>query len=553
VSAQPRPEHPQPRFRREGWINLNGEWEFGAGEQPAFARTIVVPFAAESELSGMREYPGDIVWYRRRVEAPAEERLRLHFGAVDYRASVWVDGVEVARHEGGHTPFSADLPASVGRQFEIVVRAEDPLADRTIPRGKQYWKPEPEGIFYTPTTGIWQTVWLEPLPLRQISSLRLHPDPEGGALGFEIVADGRLEVTAQLDGRPCASWRGEPGPGRMRLEEVRLWSPEEPALYDLDIRLFDDAGGEVDRVESYFGLRTVAASDGHFLLNGERFVQRLVLDQGYFRGGWYTAATDADLRRDIELAKAMGFNGARKHQKVEDPRWLYWADRLGFLVWGEMANANLHSPDGEERLLREWAAAVERDRDHPCIVAWVPLNESWGVPPEAAAQAAMQERLYRLTHSLDDTRPVVSNDGWEQATTDLCTLHDYDPPPVLAGRYRSLAEALKPQRRGDIVRSPYLPGFSHRGEPLLVSEFGGLKLSGAGGWGYGEVGGPEELLAEYTARVRALVEAGPVEGFCYTQLADVEQERNGLLTFDRRPKLEPELIRRATETPKGPW
>jgi beta-galactosidase/beta-glucuronidase len=538
---QPRPEHPQPRFRRERWLNLNGEWDFGIGDEPRFERTIVVPFAAQSKLSGVGQQPGDVVWYRRRVQAPEAERVRLHFGAVDYRATVWVDGVEVARHEGGHTPFSADLDIAPGAELEVVVKAEDPLADRTLQRGKQYWKPEPEGIFYTSTTGIWQSVWLEPLPLRQLRSLRLRPDAETGVLTFDIAADGGVEVTALLDGRVCGSWRGDAETGRIELEEVRRWSPDDPQLYDLRVRLL--AGG--DLVESYFGLRTVETRDGRFLLNGEPCEQRLVLDQGYFPGGWYTASVDADLRRDIELAKAMGFNGARKHQKVEDPRWLYWADRLGFLVWGEMANANLYSAAGEERLVREWTAAVKRDRDHPCVVAWVPVNESWGVPEGSAAQAAMQDRLCRLTHALDGTRPVISNDGWEHSASDLCTLHDYDPAPVLAQRYRSLAEALKGRER-----QPYLPGFEHRGEPLIVSEFGGLKLRNASGWGYEEVAGPEQLLAEYTALVRALMEAGPVEGFCYTQLTDVEHEKNGLLTFDRGPKVDTELMRRATQTPK---
>jgi beta-galactosidase/beta-glucuronidase len=286
-------------------------------------------------------------------------------------------------------------------------------------------------------------------------------------------------------------------------------------------------------------MRSVGTADGRFLLNGEPYVQRLVLDQGYFPGGWYTAASDADLRKDIELAKAFGFNGARKHQKVEDPRWLYWADRLGFLVWGEMPNFHEYSAQAEQRLVDELTAAVERDRDHPCVVAWVPMNESFGRPPQDGVFASMLNRLYAVAHQHDGTRPVVSNDGWEHARTDLCTLHDYGTSAELRARYGSVAAALEPSSR---PRPPYLPGYNHRGEPLLVSEFGGIALQGSGGWGYGKTASIGDLVDRYRQLVEALMSAGPVEGFCYTQLTDVEQERNGLLTFDRQLKVDPAVL-----------
>ncbi|TME06764.1 MAG: glycoside hydrolase family 2, partial [Chloroflexi bacterium] len=321
----PRPEYPRPALRRAAWVTLNGEWAFGAGPDPTFDRSIVVPFCAESELSGIGEPPGDVVWYRRRFDAPAAEAVVLHFGAVDYRATVWVNDVEVARHEGGHTPFSAEITAALrARDNVLVVRAEDPLADQTIPRGKQYWKAVPESIFYTPTTGIWQTVWLEPLPLRHIRGLRTRPDLQSGAVDVEVEADGEVEIIATLEGQVAGRWSGQDR-GRMQLEHVVPWHPDSPALYDLEARLVDREGRTVDRLESYFGLRTVETIDGRFHLNGEPFTQRLVLDQGYFPGGLLTAPTDDALRVDIELARSLGFNGARKHQKVEDPRWLYWA------------------------------------------------------------------------------------------------------------------------------------------------------------------------------------------------------------------------------------
>jgi beta-galactosidase/beta-glucuronidase len=547
---QPRPEYPRPQLERARWINLNGEWEFGAGEQPRFDRRIVVPFCPQSELSGIGERaPGDILWYRRRFAAPSAERLLLHFGAVDYWAQVFVNGTEVARHEGGHTPFTADLTGvAAGPDNELVVRVEDHLHDPTLPRGKQSWTDVSESIFYTPTSGVWQTVWLEPLPAMAVTELRVRPDLAGGTVDLEVEAGGSIEVTAMFHGAVAGRYAGPPGRCRLALEPVRAWTPESPYLYHLEVVVRDAAGAPQDQVWSWFGLRTVEARDGRFWLNGKPYIQRLVLDQGYFSGGLLTAPSDADLCQDIELAKAMGFNGARKHQKIEDPRWLYWADRLGFLVWAEMPSFHRHSEKAERRLRTEWEAAVTRDRDHPSIVAWVPMNESFGLQDtDDDVRSRFLVGLYELTQRLDGTRPVVSNDGWQHAKTDLCTLHDYDGAEQLARRYRTLEAALDP---GGRAHPPYLPGYQHSTEPVIVSEFGGIRFAGAGGWAYGEVGGPDELLAAYRSRVEALMGPGPVEGFCYTQLTDVEQERNGLLGFDRRPKLEAGLLRAATETAK---
>ncbi|HEX2646388.1 MAG TPA: glycoside hydrolase family 2 TIM barrel-domain containing protein [Candidatus Dormibacteraeota bacterium] len=538
----PRPEYPRPSLHRDRWLSLNGEWEFGAGDEPRFDRRIQVPFAPESKLSGIGASPGDVVWYRRRFDAPDAECLLLHFGAVDYRATVWVNDVEVTRHEGGHVPFSADITeAARDHDNVVVVRAEDRLKDKSIPRGKQHWTEKPEGIFYTPTTAIWQTVWLEPLPARHIRGLRLEPNLDAGTVNVAVSADGPADVWIRLDGELVGK-SAEHVAGSIQLDRVEPWSPSSPRLYDVEVRL----GG--DRLESYFGLRTVEARDGKFWLNGEPILQRLVLDQGYFVGGLMTAPSDEALRRDIELAISFGFNGARKHQKLEDPRWLYWADHLGFLVWAEMPSFQAHSAAAERRLAAEWSEAVRRDRDHPSIVVWVPANESFGlekVAPEVRSKLLV--RLYRLTHELDRTRPVVSNDGWEQAVTDICTLHDYTTPAEMALRYRTVEAALDGKASG---HRPYDPGFAYRGEPMLVTEFGGAVISGSAGWGYREEGSPEQFVASYGGLIEALMQPGPVEGFCYTQLTDVEQEQNGLCTMDRVPKVAPEIIRPLTELPK---
>jgi beta-galactosidase/beta-glucuronidase len=538
-----RGEYPRPSFRREAWASLNGEWEFGAGAEATFDRRIVVPFCAEAELSSIGEIPGDVVWYRRGFDAPEAERLLLHFGAVDYRATVWLNDVEVGRHAGGHTPFVIDVTeATRARDNVLVVRAEDTLTDRTIPRGKQYWKPEPEGIFYTPTTGIWQTVWLEPVPARRIRRLRVEGRLDDGAVDIEVEADGPVDVVARLDGQVVGNWSGSSGRGSIQLSEVVPWHPDSPRLYDLECTT---AG---DRVESYFGLRKVETKDGKVWLNGAPFVERLVLDQGYWPDGLLTAPSDAALRRDIELAKAFGFNGARKHQKIEDPRWLYWADTLGFLVWTEMPSFHEHTPEAEHRLAAEWASVVQRDRGHPCVVAWVVANESFGLGDvEPSVRSRFLVRLYDQTRELDATRPIVSNDGWQHAISDLCTIHDYSPPDVMTRRYRELATAFE----GAEGHAVFDPGFAYAGQPVLVTEFGGLRVAGEGGWGWLEVPDGDELVRSYGRLIDAFMEPGPVQGFCYTQLTDVQQEQNGLLTAGRRPKADVDSIRMATQRPKS--
>jgi hypothetical protein len=452
----------------------------------------------------------------------------------------------------------------------VVVRAEDPSRDTTIPRGKQYWKEESEGIFYTRTTGIWQTVWLEPVNEKHVGSLRMTPDVDAAHLDVELAVEGfehglsvrltaslrdepvlddRIALRAPLVERSLPLLRRGAAPETPHLGEwpsPALWTPEEPNLYDLRIELLDESGTVLDAVESYFGMRKIEARDGRIFLNDRPYYQRLVLDQGYFPGGLLTAPSDADLRRDIELAREMGFNGARKHQKVEDARWLYWADTLGFLVWGEMANAYTYSPDYVRRITAEWQEAVRRDQNHPCIVAWVPMNESWGVPQLATDPAQVEHLLamYHLTRSLDPSRPVVSNDGWEHARTDLCTIHDYGGPQDLARRYQTPESSVAARPTN---RPVYVSGHGYQGEPILITEFGGIAFAGEGdGWGYATAADVDEFLERYGALIGSLIESDAVQGFCYTQLTDVEQEVNGLLTYERRPKVDLSRIREIT-------
>jgi beta-galactosidase/beta-glucuronidase len=615
MGGQPRPEYPRPQLRRPEWTNLNGSWAFAFDDGDVgvarrwqdtdaaalrtpgtpWDRVITVPFCYQSTLSGIGETAlHDVVWYARTCDHPAaggsapggpaagerdeaDPRVLLHFGAVDYRATVWVNGTWVAWHEGGHTPFTADVTHALrARDNVLVVRAEDPAADLTIPRGKQYWKETPEDIYYTPTTGIWQTVWLEVVPAVRVDHLRLTPDVDRasvtvettvaapgqalergwsvrlvGFLGDDVVFDDRLALQGELTCRrtvPLVGRRFPPQRGASRRLRAALWSPERPNLYDLRVELCDPSGRVVDTVESYFGLRKIEVRDGRVHLNNRPYYQRLVLDQGYFPDGLLTAPTDDDLREDVQRAKELGFNGARKHQKVEDPRWLYWADRLGLLVWAEMANAYQYTAEYVARMTAEWQAAVRRDYNHPSVVAWVPVNESWGVPQLEAEPEQVEHllALYHLTRSLDTTRLVVSNDGWEHARSDMLTLHDYGPPKSLRTRYGSAESAV---RAKPADRPAYVPGRGHGGEPLLITEFGGVALesdSDGHRWGYSGAKDADALVARYADLVGALLAHDTVQGFCYTQLTDVQQEVNGLLTADRRPKADPHRIRRIT-------
>lgn len=573
----PRPEYPRPQFVRKEWLNLNGPWEFAfddadmgeregwwAGDRP-LDRTIVVPFAYQAPLSGIGDRSfHDVVWYRRTFTVPpawAGLDLLVHFGAVDYRAKVWVNGRLAATHEGGHTPFSADITHLV-RPGEnvVVVLAEDPSTDLTIPRGKQYWKEQSAGIFYTRTTGIWQTVWLEPVPPVRLHRVRMTPDIAAPAVDIEAYVHGfrpglqvRVEVRSAGEAVAAATYTvlGRRTCFRVNLPEgadrdARLWTPERPHLFDITFTLTDPDGAVLDRVESYFGLRQVGTGGGRFLLNNRPYYLKLVLDQGYWPESLLTPPSDEAIRRDIELAKAMGFNGVRKHQKVEDPRFLYWADRLGLLVWGEIANAYRYTDEAVVRITREWCEVIERDYNHPCIVAWVPINESWGVPHllQSEAQRHHLLALYHLIKSLDSTRPVSTNDGWEQPLTDLLAVHDYaHQGEVLRARYGGdPAEATRHMPAGRFL---YLPGYGHRGEPLLITEFGGIafKKSEWEGWGYQGATDEDDFVRRYRDLVQALFDCPAVAGWCYTQLTDVEQEINGLLTYDRRPKVDPEIIR----------
>src|SRR3954470_2720572 len=582
------PVHPRPQLTRPGWEELDGSWGFAFDDEEAgivehwqrredvFDHAIQVPFPFESPASGIADtgfHP--VVWYRRAVTASVRpgHRLLLHFGAVDYRAHVWVNGRAVAYHEGGHTPFTADITLALDPSGEqvIVVRAEDSPTDLRQPRGKQDWQRRPHAIWYDRTSGIWQPVWLEHVPDVRVRSLHWTPDvdPRSVELTVRVRSDGqarlRLRVVLRARGEVLADdsyaversevrRRITVGDGDMSLgHSDLLWAPEAPNLIEASLTLLDEEGRVLDEVGSYTALRGISATRDRLLLNGRPYYLRLVLAQNFWPESHLAAPDEDALRREVQLVKDLGFNGVRLHQKVEDPRFLAWCDRLGLLVWAEMPAAYEFSTTTIERLTREWLEVLERDASSPCVIAWVPVNESWGVPAleRAPAQEDLVRALYHLTKALDPDRLVIGNDGWEQPVTDVVTVHDYTASgAVLRQRYgdrQSLEHTLAHTQPA--YRLVLLPGAARNETPVVISEFGGISLDvdDRDSWrGYGAVRDAEQLLAGYADLVGALLASPAVMGFCWTQLTDTQQERNGLLTADRQPKAPMERIRAIT-------
>jgi beta-galactosidase/beta-glucuronidase len=571
----PRPEYPQPQFEREQWMTLNGRWEFEFDDSDSglkenwstggrkFTRNILVPFCFESRMSGIGDtsfHPQ--VWYRRGFSVPPAwkgRRVLLHFGAVDYEARVWLNGQYLGSHEGGHTPFRFDVTGHLKDGANIVtLRAWDPPADRFIPRGKQYWEPKSRGIFYTRTAGIWQPVWLEAAGDSYIEKVRIRPEREGLVRFDARIAQPKpgleFRVRISFGGEVVATASVPANSDRVAaavvVSNLRLWTPGNPNLYDVAFEL--GTGANADRVKSYFGFRAAAVENGRFTLNGRPLYLKMILDQGYWPESTITPPTDEAIQYDIRMTKEMGFNGARKHQKLEDPRYLYWADKMGLLVSSEMANAYEFDERYVERFTREWIEAVERDLNHPSIVMWIPINESWGTPDLGDPRQQQHLRsLYTLTHSLDGTRPVIDNDGWEHTEmTDLFGIHDYARSgDMLLRKYGD----LKPGAPGLVIppnaRSVTVPGTAYNGSPVFLSEFGGIAYIPPGtqvpeeSWGYSGVEKtPEDALARLRGLYEAIARMPLFVGICYTQLTDVEQEVNGLLTYDRKPKFDSKVL-----------
>ncbi|MCE5259855.1 MAG: beta galactosidase jelly roll domain-containing protein [Chloroflexi bacterium] len=569
----PFPEYPWPQMRRSDWLNLNGVWDFtfdpslsgearGLGQAEKLDREILVPFCPESRLSGIADtdfHPG--VWYRRTFQVPdgwQGQRVLAHFGAIDYQAIVFINGTRAGSHIGGYTPFSLDITAWLQRGENVLtIFACDDTRSPLQPTGKQSDHYHSYACLYTRTTGIWQTVWLEPVPASYIASLRLTPDLPNSTLFIEAElggawSKGTLQAIALLYGAVVGKaelrYAGAHASGSIHLKEPAAWSPVSPTLYDLQLTLAP-AGGAPDNVSSYFGLRSLGIQGYALRLNDQPLYQRLVLDQGFYPDGIYTAPSDDALRNDIVISKEMGFNGARLHQKVFDPRYLYWADKLGYLVWGEFPSWGLDL--GQAKALEvfqlQWLEELRRDYNHPSLVGWCPFNET-----QADQNPEVLRNIYHLTKAFDRTRPVIDTSGYQHVETDIYDCHNYEQnPAAFAQLFAPFAEGGEP-----FINRPQLD-VPYAGQPYFCSEYGGIwwnpGQTDGESWGYGGVAGRPRSEAEFLARYRALTEAllnhPRMCAFCYTQLTDVEQEVNGLYTYTRKRKFDPALLHAINSQP----
>ena len=609
----PRPEYPRPQFVREGnWINLNGEWDFSFDDADIglkerwykkensknFDRKIRVPFCFQSKLSGIEDNSfHDIIWYRRVFDIPKkfnDKKVLLHFGAVDYRCLIYLNGECVGSHEGGFVGFSLNITKFLEGSNVLVVRVEDPSDDLEIPRGKQFWKTEIETIFYPRVSGIWQTVWVEFLsPDYSIDNVKITPDIDKSEVIFEVNIEGQgfpklsLDINILSGNQSIAQdtinldFIGKIGsrknkkvlkekiellsrkmfydnPFRFKFRvkipenQLVLWDINSPNLYDFSLKIQNEETGEIyDEISSYFGMRKISLEDGNnqkrIFLNDKPLYQKLFLVQGYWPDSLYTPPSDEHIKKDIQFVIDFGFNGLRTHQKTFDPRFLYWCDKMGVLVWGEIGNCYRFSVKSQLRLINEFVAEIERDYNHPSIIAWVPLNEGWGVSgaEKDPKRGYYTSSLYFLIKSIDPTRLIIDDDGWWHTEhNDVCTRHFYSTTDLLPA---TLDEEISSHKTS--VPKPYLKPYEYKDEPIIYSEIGGFgydfKENNDKKWGYGGLIKDSE---EFFERVLTLLKEFDVrkvwiQGFCYTELYDQFQEINGLLTFDREPKFPPKKLK----------
>ncbi len=544
----PRQEHPNPMWQRDAWINLNGKWQFEIDNvksgiwkdypnKDTLSGEIIVPFCPESELSGVNNKDFMYaVWYKRTVNVDEFKsgRTILHIGACDYRTTIWVNGKQAATHFGGYTPISCDITDFLHEGDNMLtVYAEDDTRAPEQPTGKQAFRLNSWGCFYTRTTGIWQTVWLENVPDSYITKARYMTDIGGGvkitaqtknASGKELRADVYYKGEHITSG--ACTVCGTCGELSLKIDEPKLWSVDSPSLYDLVLTMGEDV------VKSYFGIRSVGVENHKLYLNGEEIFGRFILDQGYYPDGIYTAPTKEALENDILLSQKCGYNGARLHQKIFEPRFLYYCDLHGYMVWGEHANweLDISRPEAYKGFISEWCEALDRDFNHPSIIGWCPFNET-----QANQDNDLLATVYRLTKTVDMTRPVIETSGWVhvEGCCDMLDAHNYKQDPEEFAR--ALAEYVH--------QSP---------DMCFISEFGGTRWTGNTAtdtaWGYGTaVNDSEEFLNRYAALIKAVYDNPAYCAFCYTQLTDVEQEENGLYTYDRRPKFDTDKIALATK------
>ena len=586
--ALPRAEYPRPQFERADWLNLNGEWSYtldlvktgwerGLKDSKGFDGKIIVPFAPESKLSGV-EYKEFIpcIWYQRNITIPAEwdgKDILLHFGAVYYESEIYIDGKFVDRHFGGSDSFTVDITSFVkpGQTHSLVVNAKSDLRSRMQSAGKQSLRHGPFECMYTRTTGIWQTVWMEAVAPCAIERVKYITDIDRNTVSMEFtmrrnVSGNTLTVTVKDGNKTVASNTAPIASGSvvsLPIKKAKWWSPESPFLYDVVFELKNAAGDVIDRVTSYFGMRKIHTEGNKIYLNNQPYYQRLVLDQGFYPDGIWTAPSDEALNRDIELSMAAGFNGARLHQKVFEERFYYWADKLGYLTWGEAPSWGLDANNVEaaRNFLMEWRNLVVRDINHPSLVTWTPFNEEFW--PDETQYPRFITDVYTLTKQLDPSRPINGVSGGIHIKTDIWTEHHYEQNPERLreiiyndGKMFVRGPEVQARLRGNVgfnrpvLNDPYTFPTYQGDIPYILDEFGGIKCMEAnpakdGAWGYGDAAQTkEDFYKRLEGQVRVLIEmSDKVWGYCYTQLTDVEQEQNGIYYYDRGTKYDMERVK----------
>ncbi len=591
--SEERANHPRPDYYRKNYQLLNGDWDFcfddndiGIKEnwqygETIFEKKINVPFCYQSEKSGIADVSyHPVLWYKKRFKVDSGislGRVFLCFGAVDYACDVFINGHKTMSHKGGYTPFDTDITDYLLEDGNIIVVRVEDYRDTAQPRGKQYWEDGLMGCWYTPCSGIWRDVYIESRGEISIDYVHITPDIDEHSAKIDIAINKDPDEDISIEYSICFGERlvrkvTSSMPFKRygikvdmldanRVDSVRLWSPETPDLYEVNLRLLK-SGQAIDEVSTYFGMRKVAVKNGLVLLNNTPVYQRLVLDQGYWPDSLLTPPDTEAVKKDVEYIKAFGFNGVRKHQKIEDPRFYYWCDRLGLLCWGELPSAYEFNIDSVKNLSRDLTEFIKRDYNHPCIIAWVPLNESWGVREiySDASQQKFSLMLYYLCKSMDKTRLVSVNDGWEQTVTDISAIHDY------TGKGEDLLKHFSDRERVEKSfaswRMSYSYGFtSSEDSAFLITEYGGIAMKEKGTqgtienmetWGYNDKADSEQAFIERFASLTNAIRNLPYcVGYCYTQLTDVMQEINGLLTPEREPKIDPAIISGINKNPEG--
>jgi beta-galactosidase/beta-glucuronidase len=578
--------YPRPQFVRDSYLDLNGKWNFrfddrneglSAGWQNGFEdQKILVPYSYESKRSGIGcEEVHEVVWYSRKVnfaslgsnckEGKGGQRILLNFEGSDYKTELWVNGIFLGSHEGGYTRFTFDITDTLSEdEGMVVIRVNDSLST-VQPRGKQRWLGENFDCWYVQTTGIWKSLWAEKAGNVRLEHLHMIPRYDDNAVDFEYTIEGgmregkeklEVETVITFNENIICSQRDlvvkKQYSKRFSLVndnikwKVKYWCPKSPHLYDVCIRIYED-GILRDEVGSYFGLRKISTDSSRVKLNNMDYYLRLILDQGYWEDTDLTPPDEEAIKKDIDKILAYGYNGVRKHQKIEDERFYYWADVKGLLVWCEAPSFYELNGTAVENVTREWIEIVKQHYNHPSIITWVPFNESWGIPRVIEDKTAqnLTESIYHMTKTLDDTRPVVSNDGWEHTKTDIITLHDYaSNGDELKKRWLCPEENLENKRSFNGERYAFAKGYRYAKQPIIISEFGGIAYDKKNdGWGYGNVETKED---DFLERLKGLMEAVYdmefICGFCYTQLTDVQQEQNGHMYMDRKDKIAPQKI-----------